>query len=138
MRYLVSAVNGTKSPAVIEADNARLAAEQFSGQPCVYHSGRLDRIEGECYMPLEPWPLIAVRVASEHGGPGEPAEPTRAELVKALDDTLRALKRHLQDEARGRGLKHASELCPCWDNEVRFAEAVLARARPHVTAGGGA
>ena len=46
-----------------------------------------------------------------------------------LRHVTRALRTHLEDEAKREGVK-AGELCPCMTNELREAEALLEESTP--------
>jgi len=50
------------------------------------------------------------------------------DLAQTLSDTARALRDHLQAQARATGT-HEANLCPCATNELASVEAVLARNR---------
>jgi hypothetical protein len=49
------------------------------------------------------------------------------ELVASLRETLRALEQHLDDDTAHAGLSHRDHCCPCNQNEVARAKALLAR-----------
>ncbi len=51
------------------------------------------------------------------------------ELLEALEETLRALEVHLDDDTNHCGLKHRDLLCPCNQNEVVRARATIAKAK---------
>jgi hypothetical protein len=51
-------------------------------------------------------------------------------LLEALKDTVRALNQHLTDEAKAAGVD-VETLCPCLTNEVRAAQAAIAKAEGH-------
>ena len=50
------------------------------------------------------------------------------DLLAALQETLRALECHLDDDTKSHGLKSRDCLCPCNSNEVVRARAALSRA----------
>jgi hypothetical protein len=50
-----------------------------------------------------------------------------ADVVAALEETLRALEAHLDESVRDHSLKHRDTLCPCNRNEVARARAALER-----------
>lgn len=53
-------------------------------------------------------------------------EAVQRKLVASLRETLRALETHLDDDTNAHGLKSRDILCPCNQNEVARAKAVLA------------
>lgn len=70
--------------------------------------------------------------AAEGGAVKESAQdgpPSVDELVQTLEATLRSLEQHLNEAALAAGLKDCRGLCPCWENEVTQARAVLKRAK---------
>lgn len=46
-------------------------------------------------------------------------------MLEALEKTLRALESHLDSATRDAELSHRGLLCPCHDNEVKRARALL-------------
>jgi hypothetical protein len=49
------------------------------------------------------------------------------DLIRSLTETLRSLEIHLDDDTHLCNLKHRDLLCPCNQQEVARAKAVLAR-----------
>lgn len=56
-----------------------------------------------------------------------PLHAAAEEMRAALQETLRALEAHLDDDTRHANLKHRDLLCPCNENEVKRARALLAK-----------
>ena len=55
--------------------------------------------------------------------------PHTPELLAALEETLRALEAHLDEDTNHAGLKHRDVLCPCHSNEVLRAKRAIANAK---------
>ena len=105
----------------------------MSGHTYTYEGGRCINRDGEPFVSVH----RSLKPASMGGGGYADPEDcdtfarlcaAAPEMLVALKATLRALEAHLDSDTNHAGLKHRDMLCPCNQNEVAQARAIIRRA----------